>query len=137
MEIEVEQGIVERTPHLKAYLNTFRLKDRRSVNNSIFAGQKIKIVPLIYNDFQGFGKLGVSSFKLNWDYSILNGKRRTFAHKPTKFSKEFEKAGLFFSKFSSEELRLVSCLFWKNGTSLNLKEKENAKLVKRRMMDKL
>lgn len=119
---------IERRLKLKAYLSASKMKDRRTINNGFYVSQQIKIVPTTYEDFQSFGKLGVSSFSLNWDYSHLNGEQTESALK-AESTKTFEDAARFLLEYSRQELRLASCFLWEGGKSLNSKEKENANQI--------
>jgi len=121
---------------LKAYMDSFKKSDRRSVSNSIYLGQVMFELPRNYDDFIGFGKLGVSSYRLHTDYSIIKNNSMELSTEEVLNSvlEKFRKVGGSLSKFSGEELRLVSCLFWYNGTILNEKEKEQASAIKERML---
>lgn len=133
--MEMGESVSERRNRLQTYISESKLKNRRAINNGIHVSQQIKMVPMVYRDFQSFGKLGVSSFKLNWDYSIINGKSKNLACKPTKSTKAFKKAARFLSKYSDDELRLISCLLWNNGKILSSEERETANQIMRNTME--
>lgn len=118
------------------FLKSFKPNDRHSVNNSVFLSQSLKAVPQLYDDFEGFGKLGVSSFKLNWDYSLINRKNGNRIIKD-KSGRDFERIGRYLSKYSSDDLRLASCGLWKGGNSLNEKEKDVANNIKNSIVEEL
>jgi len=135
----MNKGEIERLSELKTYLNTFKHTDRRSINNGFFIGQKMSKLPQTYKDFKSFGRLGVSSFKLNWDYSNLriNFKDDTSLKRFAKKTSNLEKIGGVLSKYSSKDLQLVSCLFWNNGNSLSAPEKRKAIKIKKDLMKNL
>lgn len=132
----MDKSILERRYVLRVYLNSSKFKKRRVINNGVYVSQQIEIVPTVYEDFQSFGKLGVSSFSLNWDFNIINGKTAKPPHK-TDSEKGFEKAARFLSKYSRDELRLLSCFLWKDGSNLSSEERENADQILRNVRKKL
>lgn len=121
---------------LSVFTKSFKTKDRRSINNGIFLGQSVKALPQLYDDFEGFGKLGVSSFKLNWDYSFAKRSNGNYATKD-KRARHFEKLGKYLTNFSSDEIRLASCIFLNDGLMLNQEEKDAATRIKDRITEEL
>jgi hypothetical protein len=126
----------ERIVMLKTYLGSFRKNDRRSVSNGIYLGQEMLGLPGYYDDFIGFGRLGVSSYQLNIDYSIIkyNSLELSSGEVCNPVQKKFREVGEGLSRFSAEDLRLASCLLRYNGTILNEEEKMRANAVKERML---
>jgi len=128
-----------RLSKLKTFLAAFKYTDRRSINNGFFVGQCISKLPQVYNDFKGFGRLGVSSFILNWDYSNLriNFKEDTSLRLSAKESSNFKKVAGVLSQYSSDELQLVSLSCFDNGNLLNPLEKNSAMKIKEGLTKKL
>lgn len=129
----------KRTSGLKTYLNAFKRADRRSINNSLFIGQRLSKLPRLYTDFEDFGRLGVASFRLNWDYSNLrmNFKEETLPKLPRKECSRFTKVGCVLSNYSSEDLQLLSRYFLNRGRSLSPPEKRSAEEITRNLVKKL
>ena len=122
---------------LKAFLKSFKFNDRRSLNNGVFLSQSLNAMPKIYDDFKGVGKLGVSSFRLNWDYSLLENYNQDKGIEDESKSKVLEKIGERLSSYSYDDLRLASCALWKEGRLLDKKEKEIANQIKDNIAKKL
>jgi hypothetical protein len=133
MEVKREEKIAM----LKTYLDSFKKSDRRSVSNSIYLGQEMLGLPKNYDDFIGFGKLGVSSYQLHIDYSIIKYNSIELSSSGEVWNsvpEQFREVGEGLSRLSGEELRLVTCLLWYNGMILNEEEKEQARAIKERML---
>jgi hypothetical protein len=128
-----------RTSGLKTYLSAFKRVDRRSINNSLFIGQRLSKLPKLYTDFEDFGRLGVASFRLNWDYSNLrmNFKEEDLPTLPGKECSKFIKVGRVLSNYSSEDLQLLSRYFLYNGRALSPFEKRTAEKMMRNLVKKL
>jgi len=124
---------------LRTYLDSFKRTDRRSINNSFFIGQHASKIPKVYTDFKSFGRLGVSSFRLNWDYSCLRVNFKDVAslkHQADSHS-NFRRAGAVLSKYSPRDLQLVSCFLWGQGSALSSSEKKAAIKIKNDIMKNL
>lgn len=134
---EMEVGKPERMNNLMVYLSISKSRNRRTLNNGIYVSQQTGIVPPVYTDFQSFGRLGVSSFELNWDYSALNGQPIEPNYNLGSSAKTFEKAARLLSNYSFDEVRLLSCLLWNDGKSLSSEERRAADRIKRRVTKEL
>jgi hypothetical protein len=130
---------VRRTLGLRTYLRTFKHTDRRSINNSFFIGQSLLKLPKFYTDFENFGRLGVSSFRLNWDYSNLrmNWREETHLRLPRDEHSRLAKVGSVLSNYSSEDLQLLGRYFYSGSNSLSSSEKKAAEEIKKDLMSKL
>ncbi len=113
---------------LKTYVNHFRFVDQLSVSNSLFISQTKFSSPVVYHDFEGFGKLGVISKKLARDYiqlkvfwdnigSDIDG--ATVEH--------IQKMAKALAKLSQEDLRILSCLFFYGLQVLNANERREVR----------
>ena len=129
---------ITRLSILKAFLDEFRYADRRSINNGFFIGQCVSKLPEVYTDFRGFGRLGVSSFGLHWDYSNLrnNFKKDDSLRPLAKESENFKKVATALSQCSPDELKLVSLLCF-NESLLNPEEKRLAMKIKESLTKEL
>jgi hypothetical protein len=91
----------------------------------VFLAQKLFSMPSLYSDFKGFGKLGVSSQRLGWDYNILVDRwkdiKTDIASNGLNNIEEFVK---IFATLSQAEISLVACFLFDQDF---LDEKEKLK----------
>lgn len=113
--------------------------DRRSINNGFYISQEMLGFPKYYLDFEGYGKSGVSSFMLQLDYTILknNSHKASRVEIENRNLEKVQDVGKYLSRYSPEDLRIVSCLLWYNGNMLTSAEKVKANTLKNEMSKRL
>jgi hypothetical protein len=125
MEGEMKE---ERLYILKAFKEGLKKEDRRSINNGIYIGQICEKLPKYYEDFEGFGKLGVSSLTLHEDISFLKWRAHNLNIQKTSSNLDnVRRVGGIFSNFPAESLQLMACYLWYNGRNGILREDEKQK----------
>lgn len=87
--------------------------DQLSLNNMVFLTQKLFSLISLYHDFKGFGKLGVSSPKLGWDYNLLKDEWEQITLNEDQQLQIIKKlAKEAFSQVSIYDIGLVACLLF-------------------------
>jgi hypothetical protein len=121
---------------LKTYVNSIKYpEDQLSTSNSIFIAQNELNFPFSYKDFEGFGKLGVSSKRLAHDYILVNMFWDIIEPKSmAPVIKEVRKIAQTLSKFSKEDLRILTCLLFYGEKTLGDSEKKRARVLQKEIL---
>lgn len=121
---------------LKTYIYNSKLpRDQLTTSNSIFVAQKKLDFPVNYADFSGFGKLGVSSKTLGHDYIHVSLFWDVIEPKQTDPAlKQIRDIAKILSKFTKEDLRLLSCLLFYGEKGLCPSERKKARMLLRNLV---
>lgn len=87
--------------------------DQLTLNNMVFLAQKMFSFRELYSDFRGFGKLGVSSPSLGWEYNRLYN---VWEDLPKEVDSEIVKQTMEiagkFRQLSHKEIALLACFLF-------------------------
>lgn len=84
-------------------------RDQLDLNNMVFLTQNLLSTPSLYNDFKGFGKLGVSSPRLGWDYNLLEDDWDTIDAVENEQLLTIKKLAKLFASLSTADISLLAC----------------------------
>jgi hypothetical protein len=107
-------------------------RDQLDLNNMVFLTQKIFSVPSRYNDFKGFGKLGVSSSRLGWDYNLLEDDWEEIDTTENEQTVTIKKLARLFKSLSRADISLLASWLFDPEFLID-KEKSKAQTIMQKL----
>ena len=109
---------------LRAYMRASRKQDLVTVGNSLFVAHKLLRMRSLYDDFEGHGSIGVTSFKLSLDYASVKNSR-TIGDIRDVGQEELSAIELIaknLSRYTREQLQILACTAYYGKGQLGVDE---------------